>query len=148
MAFAASSTWFAGHPLKRIRMKPKKRLNLRFVIPLCVGLAVFAIGVRFLYAFQVKNNAAALLRLAQKDAEDEDREKQLRYLNLYLAHVPNDVETLITYGDLLTAAAKHSKARMQALGVFEKVLGLDSNQEHARRQIIQLAMHEQVRRFP
>src|SRR5262249_20038560 len=92
----------------------KRRINPRFLILALAILAVSAVGVHLLHGFQVRRNAAALLREADRHEQEGDEAKALEYLARYVGLRPDDNEAYCRYALLLDKLAKTPRARVQA----------------------------------
>src|SRR4051794_23354891 len=99
-----------------------RRVNVKLLAFLVGATFLFALGVHFLHGFQERRNASALLRQADRAAEQGQREQAVAHLRTYLGFAPNDTDALGRYGMLLSQQAGNTNARLQAMDVLEQVL--------------------------
>jgi len=124
----------------------RRTVNIKLVAILLLGALLFAGGVHLTHRLQEQRNASALLEQAQRAEDDGQKDQAVKHLRAYLGFVPNDTEALARYGRLLNQQAATPTARTQALLILEQVLRRDPTQHEIRRELIDLAMHPQVRR--
>ena len=103
-----------------------RRLNVKLLIWLIVGSVVFCGGVYGLHEFQIRRNAASLLRAAAKAQEEGDIKKTyLTYLR-YVRIVPDDDDAYILYASALADFAEtpeaNSQERMAAYDAVQKAI--------------------------
>src|SRR5690242_5664268 len=84
----------------------RRRLDFKFLACLLAAVAVAAVGVHFLHAFQVHRNAHSLLQQADRAGEQGNPEKAAEYLRRYLVYAPGDTDARAKYGLTLAKAAK------------------------------------------
>jgi tetratricopeptide (TPR) repeat protein len=125
----------------------RRTLDVKFLACLVGVMLLFAVSIHFLHAYQVKRNVNSLLRQADRAEEEGNGEQLTKYLGRYLARVPTDTEALARYGRILDKLAATPDERLRALLVLEQVLRRDGSQHDIRRQLVRIAMHEQLRRF-
>jgi tetratricopeptide (TPR) repeat protein len=124
-------------------MKIRMRLNLRFIACVVVAGVALGVGVHFVHGYQVKRNAGALLRMADKAKEDKDEDKEMQYLSRYLGFVPEDIDARARYGEQLDERAKKSgslRGRMNAYFTLDAVLRRDPKRRDIRRRQADTAM--------
>ena len=124
----------------------RRTVNFKLLAFLLLGLLLFAGGVHLTHRLQEKRNASALLEQAQRAEAEGQKEQAVKHLRAYLGFVPNDTDALARYGRLLNQQAATPSARTQALLILEQVLRRDPHRPAVRRELIDLAMHPQVRR--
>src|SRR5580658_6876413 len=102
----------------------KKRLNLKFLACMFLGVVTFAAGVHFLHAFQIRRNAGAFLALSEEAEKKKDMPKAVDYLGRYLALVPEDKDARAQFALLLAdkTVATSPKALLRAYFTLGKVL--------------------------
>src|SRR5262245_60112880 len=126
----------------------RRRLNLKFIAFLLLGIVLTGVAVHFLHAFQLHRNANSLLDYAATEEEKKDLPKSIFYLRRYLGFRPNSQKALLKLG-LLSAdhAEKTGSYKMgkEAYLTLNRVLIRDENNKEARARIISLAM--KLRRF-
>ena len=85
----------------------RRKVNLKFLGCLVLGLVLFGGGVHLVHALQVKSNASGLRHQADLAEEEERLADVQKYLQRYLAYVPDDVEAMARLGLTLDKLAKH-----------------------------------------
>lgn len=124
-----------------------RRVNVKLLASLIGAILLFALGIHLLHGFQERRNASSLLQQADRAAEAGQKEQAVAHLRTYLGFAPNDTDALSRYGMLLCQLATNGNARLQAMDVLEQVLRRDASRVEIRKQLVELAMHPQVRRF-
>lgn len=117
-----------------------RMLNLRFLGILTACGAVFFGSVFGLHAWQVRDNAGALLELGRQAHDSGDRERAREYYSRYVGLVPNDVNALADYGMLLDESAVNEESARHVFTVYENVLRNDQTREDIRRRQIDNAI--------
>src|SRR6266513_2539042 len=79
----------------------RRKVNVKLVGSVLVGLLVAGVTVHFLHGYQVQRNAYRLLERAEQAAEAKDDEKALAYYAQYLTFVPGDIDALQKYVEAL-----------------------------------------------
>ena len=116
----------------------RRRLNARFALALLGATVLSSGGVFLLHRVQVKRSAVGLLRQADR-AEHEGRLEQADdYLGRYLGYRPDDMEAMARFALNLEKKAESAGARVQALGVLERVLSRDPDRPEVRRKAARL----------
>ncbi|MBI3411170.1 MAG: tetratricopeptide repeat protein [Planctomycetes bacterium] len=128
-------------------MVQRRKINLRILVLLLLGAVALLGGLRAVYTFRMKANAASIYHLAQQAAQEGNQEAQVKYLSHYLALIPDDVNALAQYADLLGEAANNPKAKQRVFALLEKVIGLDPGRKDVRRKIVELAIQKDLERF-
>jgi cellulose synthase operon protein C len=124
-----------------------RRVNVKLLASLIGAILLFALGIHLLHGFQERRNSRSLLEQAERAAEAGQKEQAVAHLRTYLGFSPNDTDALSRYGMLLSQLATNPNARLQALDVLEQVLRRDGSRIDIRQQLVELAMHPQVRRY-
>src|ERR1043166_7623650 len=130
-------------------MAMNKKLNIKFLAILLAALAVLAVGVHFIHAYQVQRNAGAFLALADEALADGKKLKAAEYLARYLALQPADTDTRARFALLLAdeKVATSPKALMRAYLVLGQVLLRDPSRHEVRRRVVEIAMDGRLQRF-
>src|SRR5947208_5339353 len=123
----------------------KRRVNIRFLLISLVLLAAAGTGVHLLHAYQVRRNASAFLREADRYEKEGDDAKASEYLGRYLGLRPDDTDTLARYALLQDKLAKTYRAQERVFLLFEQVLRKDPTRQDIRRRNVQVAL--QLKRF-
>jgi tetratricopeptide (TPR) repeat protein len=117
----------------------QNQVNIRMLGWLAGSALLLSTGVYFLHAYQVRRNAAAWLRLADRAENEGDFYQAARLLKSYLSYEPGDIEAQVRYGMALERSAPSRKDRMRALTVFEQVVTRSPGRADARRQAATIA---------
>src|SRR5438034_11144758 len=118
----------------------KRTLNLRLLLYLLGATVLSATAVHFLHGIQVKRNTGALLGQADRAEEQGRLDQAVSFLSRYLAYESGDIDALVRYGFLLQKQARTPKARLAAVGVFERVLRRQPERHEVRRRLVRAAM--------
>jgi tetratricopeptide (TPR) repeat protein len=128
----------------------QKQVNVRMLGWLAGVALVLGIGAYFLHAYQVRRNADAWLRLANRAEAQGDFHQSARLLKSYLTYVPGDIDAQVRYGSALERSATSRKVRLHALTVFEQIVTRAPGRADARRQAaaiaLQLGFHPDARK--
>lgn len=119
----------------------RRKLNLRVLACLALGLPVLAAGVHLLHGRQVQRNAGTLLQQADRAEEQGDRAAAVDYLQRYLSLSRADAAVWARLGLLLNRQAVSYPEHMKAFFVIEQALRLDPEQHDARRQLARIALN-------
>lgn len=112
----------------------RRRLNLKFILPLLVVIGALAGGIHLVHGFQIKRTAGTLLTEADKARDEEDAVGEVEWLGRYVALRPNDADALERYGRALgRASASTGESGRQAQRVLGQVLVLQPERRSARR---------------
>jgi tetratricopeptide (TPR) repeat protein len=118
----------------------KRRLNYRFLVVSVAVLVAFGVGTHLLHGYQVRRNASAFLREADRAEEAGDTDKAADYLARYLGLRFDDVDAHARYALLLEKTAKSYGAHAQALLTLDHVLRRDPSRADVRRRAAYVAM--------
>ncbi len=118
-----------------------KRLNLRFVAILIVGLILSGTAVHVLHGFQLNRHARHFLEHARQARADGEMVRAASDYERYCDLAPWDVEARAEYGLLLADLSRYDAA----LKTLEAVVRLDPNRLDARRCLVEIEMG--IRRF-
>lgn len=124
-----------------------RKLNVKLLLCLLAGLAVFSGGVAVAHHLQYRRIPVALLRQAQRAEDENDLKRAISYLDRYLSFAPDDAEQRARIALILAdrkVAVSH-KGRENALIALEKALGYDPGRHDLRRLAVPLAI--QLRRL-
>ena len=113
----------------------RRKLNVKLVASVVGGLLVFSVGVHFLHGYQVERNAYRLLERADQAVAAKEDAKALIYYDQYLALVPNDVDTMQKYAELLDRRPDDADP-VDLVVKMEKVLRVKSDQHELRFRLV------------
>src|SRR5262245_36274485 len=116
------------------------KLNLKLITWLLTVALILGIGIHYVHAYQVKRQAGALLRRAERAEAQGQLDRTASYLSQYVAFAPGDHEAMVRYGAALSRLAQSPKARVQALAVLEQILLTDPQELSTRRLAVGLAL--------
>ena len=122
-----------------------KRLNVKFLLLLAIGLIAFCGTVYGLRSFQVSRNADSLTERAAASREEGDYKESIRLLQRYLRHRSDDLETWSQLAtdclSLVTTTEDFDRRDLQtAYSVVEDVLRRDPENYALRRKAIDFFM--------
>jgi tetratricopeptide (TPR) repeat protein len=123
-----------------------RSMNYKRLACLLAALAVCGTGVHFLHGFQVKHNAHAVRDRAYREEEQNHPAQAIKYLQRYLAYVPNDQEARARLGLLLSRGAKVTQQGEKAYLILTSVLRYLPERNDLRREAVVLALR--LQRFP
>src|SRR5205809_80432 len=118
----------------------RRQLNLKVLVGLVVVVLLLGIGLTFLYGFQVRRHAVALLVRADQAEEQEEVDRLTRYLKHYLVLKPDDDIVLERYALLLARHAHSTLERQRALAALGRVLRRHADRDGVRRWRVRLRM--------
>lgn len=113
-----------------------RRLNLRLIGVLALGMLIFGTAVHWLHGYQVRRNAHVFLREAERAKEAKKFGDAVRNFQWYVELVPNDVDVLWEFGALLADLPAYEPA----YATLERVLRLDPTRSDARRRLVAVAI--------
>src|SRR3974390_2318410 len=96
------------------------RLNVKLVAIVLGTLTLVGIGVHFLHGYQLTQNAYRLLERGDEAAQAKDFDKALSCYSQYLTLVPNDVDTLQKYAQVLDVRAVSAADRVELVLKMEQ----------------------------
>jgi tetratricopeptide (TPR) repeat protein len=117
-----------------------RRVNVKLLVALLVGLAVTCVGLYGLYGLQVRRGAATLLGRAEQAEEQGDPARAADYLRQYLTLRPDDGDVLTRFGLLLNQRATSGAARFEAFLVLKQAFRLQPERRDVGLLLVQLAM--------
>jgi Tfp pilus assembly protein PilF len=121
-----------------------RKLNVRFLFSLLLGVIVLA-GVLFgIHRLQAANIAAGLLWQADQAEKEGKLRQSTRFLDRYLEFAPNDLDQRSRLGKLLAnpKLAITPRARDRARFVIDQVLIKDPERAELRKCLVRLALDE------
>jgi tetratricopeptide (TPR) repeat protein len=120
----------------------KRRLNVKGLLALLGGVALFGIGAHFLHGYQVKRQAGSLREQAERAESHTDYRAAIGYLRRYLGFQPGDTDALARYGRLLARqeVATTPRARLFAVSILEGALRREPARDEERRLVIELSL--------
>ena len=121
-----------------------RRLNLKLLVFLLVGLFVLGGGLILLNRFQTRRASGALFAQA-KEAERQNKPGQaILLLDRYLRYKPNDLDALTRYGILLADGTGNSLSNIDVtMGVMDRVLSQDPGNPEILRRAMKLNYQRQ-----
>jgi tetratricopeptide (TPR) repeat protein len=125
----------------------KRRINPRLLLITLAGLVVLGVGLHLLHGYQVRRNAAAFLREADRHEQEGDDAKAIEDLARYLGLRPDDDGAYARYALLLDKLAKTPRARERAYLVLEQALRRNPERADIRLRLVRTAMSPQLQRF-
>ena len=120
-----------------------RTLNVRLAVILFVGTIVFAGTTYFLHEFQVKRNASAFLREANRTEKEKNLKLTIENLKWYTYLVPNNPDVgdvMQRMGFLIADSSPDPRTAMSAFGLFEPLLRKEPNRPVARRRLVKILM--------
>lgn len=114
----------------------KRKLNVKLVAGLALGLAVTAVIVHFVHGYQVQQNAYRLLERADRAAESKDFDRALTYYAQYLVFVPDDADTVQKYAEALDRGADTVGERVRVVLLMEQVLRVKPREDALRLRLV------------
>ncbi len=132
----------------------RRTLRLGRSAVLLVVLALTAVGVHFLHAYQVARNAGVLLDQADQARQEADAAKKAGnaakaadslakaadYLGRYLGFHPDDAGAVAKLGLVLEEQARSPLQKQRAFLVLDKAVRLDPTRADVRRRLADLAV--------
>jgi predicted Zn-dependent protease len=115
-----------------------KRVRLKQLLCLIVGIIVLGAGVHFLHAWQVRRNARDLYDQALQNDKEGHKNERMDLLQQYIQLNPADTDALEKLGFWRAEEAKNSRARESAMMTLEQVLLRAGKREAARRKVVEL----------
>jgi cellulose synthase operon protein C len=113
-----------------------RRLNIRLLLILLVGIAVGGAAIQGLHAFQVSRQSGAFLREAERAEQSGKPQEAIDFLRKYVLLRTRDAETTARLGKLLFDQRRYKEAQR----VFGQVLQQDPTNDAARRQLVDVSM--------
>ncbi len=110
----------------------RRKLNVRLLAIVFGTLLIVGVGVHFLHAFQLRQNAYRLLERGDRALAAKEYDKALDQFGQYLSFVPDDPDAVQKYAQALDARASTDAERERLTLLMEKVLRVKPN-EHAFR---------------
>lgn len=92
-----------------------KRINLRLLFGLFIGLVALVVGVAVLHRIQVNRNAGSLAKLARQRLNEGKTGEAIGLFARYLGMRPDDVEVQREYAELVLAQTQESSASQNDL---------------------------------
>lgn len=111
-------------------------VNFRFLIIVCVIVAVVSTGSHVLHRYQVHSMADVYLRLAEKAKKEGDDERATSYYRNYLRLNPDDRAILEEYSLLYYRTAKNPREKTRAVFILENLLRKNESRDDFRRILV------------
>ncbi len=121
-------------------LKPSRVLNYRFLGGLSVTLLLLLGTVYSVHGLQVQRHAGSLMELGRKAQAGGDLPAAKGYFRRYIGLVPNDLNALADFGQLLDRMHNGPREARQVFMVYEELLRADPTREDIRRRQIEIAM--------
>jgi len=111
----------------------RRKLNVKLVVSVFASLLIGGVGVHFLHGYQVQRNAYRLLELADQAVTDQKDDKASAYYAQYLSFVPNDVDTVQKYANVLDRQGVTDTDQILRM---EQVLRVKPNEQQFRLRLV------------
>jgi tetratricopeptide (TPR) repeat protein len=118
----------------------QRRLNTRLLLWTLTSLFVVGVGVHVVHSQQMRRNASALLRQAERAVENKDFTRAASLLQQYLDYQPDDTNALAQYALILEQGAPSAQVRFKSFLLLEQVLRRQPDRHDLRRRAIQAAI--------
>jgi tetratricopeptide (TPR) repeat protein len=115
-----------------------EKINLRLLLWLFVVTAGIGAGLFFLHRFQVKHNAYKVQQLAQQAESQRHMERAVRFLTLYVAAEPGDVDALVHLSELLEKAPPSRQTHVRLVELYEQIVAADPLRYGVRKRLADL----------
>jgi tetratricopeptide (TPR) repeat protein len=129
----------ARTPDRSPKIRAMRRLNSRLFLLLVVAIAVGALIIQGLHAFQVGRQSSAFLREADRAEEAGSPQEAAGFLRTYLRLVPEDTRTMERLATLLFNHRQYGEARE----LFGQLILRDQNNEEARRRLVDTSIRSE-----
>jgi tetratricopeptide (TPR) repeat protein len=119
-----------------------RKLNVKLFLVLAAVVAVLAVGVGAVHAFQFHRIAGALLDQARRAEDAGNVRRMVEYLGRYLEFAPQDVAERAHYGRALASEefGGSLRDRRQAVFVLDNVLTAEPNRRPERLLLVKTAL--------
>lgn len=124
----------------------RRRVNRKLLLWSLAVLAGLSALTYVWHDRQLKHQAGALLRQADRAFEARQTVQAVKYLSHYLAFEPGDTAALAKYGEALDKLSASPQARLRTLLVFDQVLRRDPARQDIRKRFVDIAVG--LQRFP
>jgi tetratricopeptide (TPR) repeat protein len=115
-----------------------RRLNLRALIVLGVGIAVVVPGFVVLRSIQAKRSTSSHLDAARQALDKGQVDVALSFVNAYLQGNPQSIEALELKGRILSDIARDFPTVQEAIHIQTQILALEPARMDARKRLIEL----------
>jgi len=115
-----------------------RRLNVRLLVWSLLVVAVALGGLWAVHRWQMRHNADAFLRQAERALDNGQTEQALRHLTHYLSYYPEDIEARIKYATACERKAALTGDVLSAIVALERVLWLDPDQREVRFRLVHM----------
>jgi cellulose synthase operon protein C len=119
-----------------LQLDMRRTLNVKFVVIIFASLLMAGIGVHFLHGYQVQRNAYRLLERGDQAVADKKDDNALAYYAQYLSLVPEDVDTLQKYANVLDRTAVADGERVHLILRMEQILRVKPNEQQFRLRLV------------
>jgi cellulose synthase operon protein C len=135
---AATPTAAPGSDQKGLR--DIRRVNVRLIVVLVIFAGVFGASIHFVHGWQVDRLAHSLYRRALVEKEQNNLQKAVSHLQIYVGYRPHDAAALADLGLMLSDLANSSRQKFRAFQVLSNALRRDETRHDVRRRLVGLAI--------
>jgi tetratricopeptide (TPR) repeat protein len=100
----------------------RRKINVKLLAIVLGSALIAAVGIHFLHAYQLGENAYRLLEHGDRALAAREFDKALGYYGQYLTFVPNDANTTQKYVQALDVRAESVSERVKLILMMEQVL--------------------------
>jgi cellulose synthase operon protein C len=113
-----------------------RRLNVRLLVILVVGVAVGGAVIQGLHAFQVHRYTGAFLREADRAEQSRNPQEAVEFLRRYLLLATQDTQTMARLGKLLFDQRRFYESQT----ILSQVVQRDQDNDDARRRLVDVSI--------
>ncbi len=114
----------------------RRRLNVKLLAIVFGSLLLVGIGVHFLHAYQLKENAYRLLERGDRAFADKEYDKAQGFYGQYLTFVPDDADTTEKYAQALDMRVESIAERVRLILLMEQVLRAKPGEQEFRMRLV------------
>ncbi len=118
----------------------QRKLNSRFLLVSIGATVLFVVVVALIHNFQLRRNAGAFLRQADRFRKEGNYHRAAFYYQHYLEYEPGNTDALIRYALTLDQAAISYEGIEQAFEIMEQALRRAPNNEELRKATVEAAI--------
>lgn len=115
-------------------------INKRFLLVLILIAGGVTGGLFAVHSFQARRIPDALLRMADRAAENDKRDAAIRYLRQYLEFCPTDTDARERLVGLMRARRSPHDDPTHLIFLYDKILRADPNRHASRREALALSL--------
>lgn len=117
-----------------------RKVNVRLLVGLVVFVTVSGVSIHFVHGWQVTRMARALYQRALAEKEQNEVQKAIGHLQIYVGYYPRDAAALADLGLLLANVANTPRQRLQAFQRLSDALRRDEHRADVRRELVRLSV--------